>query len=116
MVRFILRIAGNSLALFVATKAVSGFGIQGSYQGYLLAGGALAILNLIVRPILKTISFPLIIITLGLFILVINGIILWILDYAFDFIVISDLTALIWATIIVAIVNFFISVSLKIIV
>jgi putative membrane protein len=58
---------------------------------------------------------PLIILTLGIFLVAINALMLWLVDYAFDFITIKSLTALVWATIIVAIVNGIIATFSKII-
>ena len=110
----IARIIGNSAALYVAAWAVPGFLIQGNWQQYLLAGVALGLLNMVIKPALKAFSMPLIILSLGLFTLVINAILLWIVDYAFGFVIIGDLASLIWATLIIAIVNFFISLTIKI--
>ena len=115
MVSFIIRILGNVLALYLAVLLVPGFIINGSIQEYALAGVVLALLNLIVRPILKAITFPLILLTLGLFTLVINALILWAVDYAFTFVTIESLVALVWATIVVSIVNLVVSFFTKII-
>ncbi len=109
MLSFIVRIIGNAIALYVAFYLVPGFAVSGSIEQYLIAGFVLAILNLIVRPILKLISFPLILLTLGLFTLVINALILWLLDYLVPFITIESLLALFGATIIISIVNLFFS-------
>jgi len=105
MVRFIIRILGNAVALYAAFYIVPGFLVSGSVQQYLIAGLVLALLNLIVKPILKLISFPLILLTLGLFTFVINALILWLLDYLVAFVTIESLLALIGATIIVSVVN-----------
>ena len=109
MIGFIIRILGNSLALYAAHWFVEGFGFSGGIKELLIAGTILGLLNLLVRPILKLIATPVIILTLGLFILVINALILWIVDYIFEFVTISDLYALAWATIVVGIVNMIIS-------
>ena len=109
MLSFIVRIIGNAIALYVAFYLVPGFAVSGSIEQYLIAGVVLALLNLIVRPILKLISFPLILLTLGLFTLVINALILWLLDYLVPFVAIESLLALFGATIIVSIVNLFFS-------
>lgn len=114
MIHFIIRILGNSLALYVASLFVQGFSIHGGIKEYLLAGVILGLLNLVVRPVLKLISMPIIIITLGIFSLVINALMLWLVHYAFDFVVIADLYALAWATIIITIVNTGISSVAKI--
>jgi putative membrane protein len=113
MIGFIIRILGNSLALYAANYFVPGFIVSGSWKQYLLAGAFLGLLNLIVKPILKLISMPIIILTLGLFTLVINGLLLWTVDYIFDFISIRDVTALLYAVVVVAIVNLLISATAK---
>jgi putative membrane protein len=103
---FIIRLLSNILALYLAHLWVAGFGVSGGWKGYLIAGIVLGILNLVLRPILKIISTPLIWISLGLFTLVINAIVLWLAGQFTGLIVISDLVALLWASIIVALVNF----------
>ena len=113
MISFIIRIFGNSLALYVAYYFVPGFVINGSWKEYLLAGSFLGLLNLVVKPVLKLISMPIIILTLGLFTLVINGLLLWTVDYIFDFVSIRDITALLYAVVIITIVNLFISATAK---
>jgi putative membrane protein len=102
----ILGLLANILALYLANLWVAGFGISGGWKGYLIAGLVLGVLNLIVRPILKIISTPLIIVSLGLFLIVINAIILWLAAQLTHYIVIENLIALLWATIIIAVVNF----------
>ena len=113
MASFIIRIVGNTVALWVAYYLVPGFFISGNLEQYLIAGVILGLLNMVVKPILKAISFPLILLTLGLFTLVINGFILWLLDYLVSFITIESITALIGATLIVTIINLFFSIIAK---
>ncbi len=96
----------NILALYLAHLWVAGFAVNGGWVGYIIAGVVLGLLNLIVKPILKTITFPLIIISLGLFLIVINAIVLWLATQFSGYVVVSDLVALLWATLIVAVVNF----------
>ena len=114
MVSFVLRILGNSVALYAASWFVAGFGFSGGIKEYAMAGAVLGLLNMTVKPILKTISLPAIILTLGLFTLVINALLLWIVDYIFDFVTISDIVSLVWATIVVGIVNIIVSAIVKI--
>lgn len=114
MLRFIIRILGNAVALYVAFLLVSGFVVSGTWEQYLIAGLVLALLNMIVRPVLKVISFPLILLTLGLFTFIINILMLWLLDYLVSFVTIESFMALIWTTIIVSIVNLFFSIIAKV--
>jgi putative membrane protein len=115
MVGLIIRILGNALALYAAFLLVPGFVFHGGMLEYVTAGVLLGLLNMIVKPVLKTISLPLIIITLGLFTLFINALILWVVDYIFDFMTIQNIYALFWSTAIVSVVNVIFSKSTKII-
>lgn len=103
------------MALYAAAYLVPGFLINGGIKEYLLAGVLLGILNFFIKPILKVVSMPLILLTLGLWTIVLNALLLWAVDYVFDFVLAQDLTALVWATIIIAIVNIFVSAITKII-
>jgi len=102
----VIGLLANILGLYLAHAWVSGFAIYGGWQGYLIAGLILGVLNLIIKPVLKIISTPLIIISLGLFLIVINAIILWLAAQLTSYIVIENLVALLWATLIIAAVNF----------
>ncbi len=115
MIGFLIRILGNSIALYAAYYFVTGFIINGGIKEFLLAGILLGLLNKIVKPPIKLLTMPLIILTLGLFLVVINALMLWLVDYAFDFVIIESVTALVWATIITAIVNAVINLFSKII-
>ena len=113
MLSFIIRILGSSAALYAAVLWVPGFSVTGSWQEYLIAGLVLALLNMLVRPVLKLISFPIIALTLGLFTLVINALMLWFLDYFLVSVGIVDFVALVWATLVVCIVNFIVGMIAK---
>lgn len=109
MTRIIVRIISNAAALWVATWLVDGFAVLGGWREFLLAGAVLALLNLLLKPILKALAFPLIILTLGLFTIVINALLLWSLTYLFGFVAIAGLVPLVIATLVVAIVNLLLS-------
>ncbi|MBI5414744.1 phage holin family protein [Candidatus Peregrinibacteria bacterium] len=82
----ILGILANALALFVVQYFLkdSGFLIEPEIKGFILVGFALGLLNTFVRPMLKLISLPFVILSLGLFLIVINAIILGIVEYLFN--------------------------------
>lgn len=113
MTGFVVRILGNALAFYIANMLVSGFVVNGKLKEYLIAGILLGFLNLLVKPLLKLVAMPLIVLSLGLFTLVINGLILWTVDYIFDFIIIESLMALFWAVIIIGMINLLISAIAK---
>lgn len=113
MLRFILRLLSNSIALWVAYLIVPGFVVGGGIKSFLIAGVLLGALNLTVKPILKFISTPVIILTLGIFSLVINGFVLWLVSFFLDFVTIETLSALVWSTVIVSIVNVVVTAASK---
>jgi putative membrane protein len=76
MTRFILHALAAALGFWIAAKIVPGVHVGG--LGSLLAAGLLlGIINALVRPILVILTFPLTLITLGLFLLVVNGLTVW---------------------------------------
>jgi putative membrane protein len=69
--RIAIAIAINAVALWVADLLFDSMSIHG-FWSYFLAALVLAIANAIIKPILTILTLPLIIVTLGLFLLVIN--------------------------------------------
>ena len=67
-----------SLSLFIAAWLVPGIRVDGNaWVAYAAMAVILGLVNALVRPVLTLLSCPLIILTLGLFVLVINGLTLW---------------------------------------
>lgn len=71
----LLRWLLNTLALFVVVTVVPGFHYKG-WISLFIAAAVLGLLNAVVRPILFVLTLPLTIVTLGLFLLVLNAIML----------------------------------------
>jgi putative membrane protein len=76
MTKFFLRWAINAIALYAAVQFVAGIDFQGNWTGLLWLALIIGLLNALVRPVLKLLAFPLLVLTLGLFTLVINTIVL----------------------------------------
>jgi putative membrane protein len=76
--KLLLRWAIISFSLFVAAWLVPGIRVEGNaWKIYALMAVILGLVNSIVRPVLKVLSCPLIILTLGLFVFVVNALSLW---------------------------------------
>lgn len=105
MRRLILAVLINALALWVAHRYVPGFSVPGDVWTYAIAALVLAFLNGIAKPILQVITFPLMLLTLGLFSLVINALLLWTLSYIVPSVSIAGMVPLAWATLVVTAVN-----------
>jgi putative membrane protein len=80
---FLVRWGIGTLALWVASAIVPGMEIRG-VGNFFLAALLLGFVNAVVRPVLVFLTFPITIVTLGLFLLVVNAIMLelvaWLLD------------------------------------
>ena len=103
--RLFWRLVANIIALWLATELISGVFVDGGLEGLIIAGRLLGLFNLIIRPILKLLATPIVFLTLGLFSLVINGLLVYAVDYLLDFVTIQSLGALIWATILITLIN-----------
>ena len=73
---FLIRLVVNAIALIAVAYFVPGVHVSG-FVGALIAALILGVVNAILRPILVLLSLPLEIVTLGLFTLVINGLLFW---------------------------------------
>src|SRR5919106_1911376 len=76
LMHFLLRLLINAGALWVAIQLVDGIEYRGSWWSLLLVALVFGVLNASIRPLLKLLSLPIIILTLGLFIFVINAVML----------------------------------------
>jgi putative membrane protein len=72
MTRLVLKWALNSFALFIVMRLIPGIQIA-RFQDLLLATLTLGLLNTFVRPVIVLLTLPVTLLTLGLFTLVING-------------------------------------------
>lgn len=103
--RFLVKLLVNALALWVADWLLSGFTVYGGAMGYLVGGLVLAVLYTFLRPIVRLVSLPLMLITFGLFSIVINAAILLLAAHWLGSIMITGVSTLIWATLIISAVN-----------
>ena len=74
---FFIRLLVNAAALWVATQLVPGVSYAGGPLPMLGVALVFGVVNAFLRPVAKILTFPLIIVTLGIFALVINGLMLW---------------------------------------
>ena len=112
--KLIIQILTNAIAIYVAAEIVPGFTLQeNSFATLLTAGFILGMINYFIKPILKLVSAPLILFTLGLFTIVINIAMLFLLDHFMAELEISGLWAAFWAMLVISAVNIFIGAFSK---
>jgi putative membrane protein len=119
LARVAIVVGGNALALWIADRFVAGFGLSNNWITIILIALILAGLNFFLKPVLTLIFGPVIVLTLGLGIIIVNAIILWLLpviashiDFLNGSIIIQSVPALLEATIIVSVINFIIHLAL----
>jgi putative membrane protein len=113
---FVVRLLVNAAALWVATQIVPGVTFTGDWVSFFGVALVFGVINAFIRPVLKVLTFPLIILTLGIFALVVNGLMLMLtsslsqsLGFGFH---VSGFWAAFWGAIVVSLVSTILSVMM----
>ncbi len=105
--KIILGVVLNGLALYGVTFLLTDIQYTGGFKFFLLGGLIIGFLNTFIKPLMKILSFPLMLMTVGLFSLVINAIIFWLTTRIVNAINIADISVTIessWTYLIAGIV------------
>ena len=113
MMQLLLRVALNGIAVLVAAQVVPGVAWTGGLAYLLLAGAILGLINGVVRPVVTLLSLPLLIPTLGLFYLVLNGAMFYLVAAVAPGLTVEGCGSAILAALIVGGVNWLIAVLRK---
>jgi putative membrane protein len=112
---FFIKVLAAALALWIATLIVPGVELEGStftdrLGTLLIVALIFGVVNAIAKPIAALLSLPLIVLTLGLFLFVLNALMLWltswiadVLDLPFE---VDGFWAAFWGAIVISIVTF----------
>ena len=104
--KLIFVILSNGAALYLADRFIDGFAVYPpQFQSFFIAAFVFGVVNITVRPLLKLLFTPLIILTLGLATILVNVIVLKFLDIISDVVMISGTLPLLYATLLIAVVN-----------
>lgn len=98
---FLLRWVVNAFALWVAARLLSGveYNATEAFATFTLAGFVLSVMNVILKPIALILSLPAILLTLGLFMLIVNGFIVWLVS-----VIVPGLEMGFWTAVLVGII------------
>lgn len=110
MLRWILKtgliVLVNVLIFLLAARVVPGFSMIGSFGEMVLVALIFTLLNYCLKPILKLLLGPLIIITLGLGLVLVNMLVLYVLDKISNNLSIENALALIYSSLLIGFLNF----------
>ena len=105
---FFFRLLITALGLWAAARIVPGVQIDG-WGNLLVAALLLGVVNAVIRPVILILTLPLTVLTLGLFILVVNGISLSVVAWLMPGFTLSGLGSAILGSIIVGLTSWFAS-------
>ncbi|OHB21530.1 MAG: hypothetical protein A2939_00390 [Parcubacteria group bacterium RIFCSPLOWO2_01_FULL_48_18] len=111
--RFIIHVVSNVIAFLVTAYALKQFAVTNDLQELFILGAIFAAAQMTIRPLLKLLLAPFVVLTFGLLLIIINAITLYLTDLVTDSLTITGYTTLLIATIIVSVVNFIIASSAR---
>jgi putative membrane protein len=99
------------LGLWIASALLgdSRLSIGHSWKVAIISGFVLALINMLLKPLLVILSIPAIILTLGLFMLVVNGLLILVVSWLYSSLYVKNLWVAIIAGIIVGLINYLVS-------
>jgi putative membrane protein len=102
---FLLRVLINTAAIYLMAHIVAGIEVSG-VGAALGAGLVLGIVNAVVRPVLVVLTLPVTLITLGLFLFVLNGLCLWLTSLVVKGFVVRSFWSAVLGALIISVVSF----------
>jgi putative membrane protein len=112
--RFIIRWFVCSLGLWIAAGFLSDSITYGNkISAIIIAGLILAIINIIIKPIIVIFSLPAIVVTLGLFMIIVNGLTVFLASKLYSPLDITNFWAAMFAGMVIGLVNYLVTAILE---
>jgi putative membrane protein len=113
VINFITRWLVCSLGLWIAASFLSNdISLSNKAIYIIIAGLVLAIINLILKPILVILSLPAIVLSLGLFMIIVNGITVYIVSKLYHPLHITNFWAAVFAGMVIGLINYLVTTIL----
>jgi putative membrane protein len=112
MRNLIIRLFVNAIALWVAAQLVSGIELTGNFWPILLVAAVFGLVNALIKPIVMIFSFPFLILTLGLFTIVINALMLLLTAAIVDALTVSGFWSAVLGSLVISVVSLLFAVIL----
>jgi len=118
--RLLIGLLLNAIGMYVVMTFVPGIDAHGDLRLYMLAGIVVGLLNLVIKPLMKLLALPIVFLTMGLFMIVINVIIFWLTVKAVNVINLSGVSiivkenlAYLYSAIVLAVTNWLLHILIK---
>lgn len=111
---FLVRWLACSLGLWIAASFLSNsITYDDKLRVIIIAGLVLAIVNIFIKPLLIILSLPALVLTLGLFMVVINGLTVLLASYLYDPLHVTNFWAAVFAGMVIGLVNYLVTSILE---
>lgn len=111
--RFLVRWLVSSLGLWIAAGLTNAITYEGRWQVIVVAGLILALVNALIRPIVVLLSLPAILLTLGLFMIAINALMVLLAAWLYGPLQVDSFWTALLAGIIIGLVNYLVTAILE---
>lgn len=117
MRRILIRWLINAIALYIAVLTVVGITYEGGWTNFAVLAAIFGLVNTLIGPILKMLSCPLMVLTLGLFTLIINAALLKltsVFGHVFGaHLSVPDFLSALWGAVVISIVSIVLSIAFR---
>ncbi len=113
LIKIVSRIIINAIAIYAAVQLVSGINLEITFFNLVLAGLLLGIINTFIKPVILLLSLPFVLLTFGLFTIIINVALLFLMTFLIPSFEISGFWAGVLGVIIISLVNYLLSKFIK---
>ena len=112
MQNLIIRLFINAVALWVAARLVAGIDLSGEFAPVFLVAAVFGLVNTLLKPLIMLLSLPFVILTLGLFTLVVNALMLLLTAALVASLSVTDFLAALWGSLLISLVSLLFSLIL----
>ncbi len=112
MIALALRVAVNAVALWVAARLIDGIDLSTELLAILWVAVLFGIANAVIKPVAKLLTFPLIVLTLGLFTIVVNAVMLLVTAAVTTNLAIDGFRPAVLGALVISVVSWFLSMFL----
>lgn len=107
--QFALRWFVNSLGLWIAQRLFDTIDFNERLSTIIMAGLVLSLVNAFIKPILVVFTLPAVLLSLGLFMIVINGMVVWLASYFYGPLEVTSFGGAVLAGLVIGLVNYALS-------
>jgi len=110
MIRLVLRLAVNAVGLWVASYLIDGVDLSEEWTSVLFVAVIFGLINAVLKPVAKVLTFPITVITLGLFTLVVNAAMLGLTAWTTDNLEVDGFWPAVLGALVISVVSWGLSV------